>query len=92
MLHALLFPYRARYIGWLIFIPAAVLGMATLADDFEFSFLTLSVPKFLLLTEAFSGKEGVSFVNFTNELAALSIIAGLFLVAFSRERIRAYRR
>ena len=62
-------------------------GNETTFDDFEFSFLTLSVPKFLFLTEAFSGKGAVSFVNFTNELAALSIIAGLFLVAFSRERV-----
>ena len=90
MLHSLLFPYRARYVGWLIFIPAAVLGIITMANDsFQFDFLTFSFPRALFLTKPEFGTEGPQLqeANFTNELAALGIIVGLFLVAFSRERV-----
>jgi len=93
MLHSLLFPYRARYVGWLIFLPAAVLGIATMADDFEFDWLTFMFPKSSFLTDPDTifakGKpvEGFYWVNFTNELAALGIIVSLFLVSFSRERV-----
>jgi len=89
MLHSLLFPYRARYVGWLIFLPAAVLGMVTLANEnFEFAFLTFKLPKEFFLTQPFlTGDGGYSIVNFTNELAALGIIVSLFLVSFSRERV-----
>jgi hypothetical protein len=91
MLHSLLFPYRARYVGWLIFIPAAVLGVITLVDDdFGFSFLTFTLPKSIFLTQPFTGADddsGWTQVNLTNELAALAVMVGLFLVAFSRERV-----
>ncbi len=85
MLHSLLFPYRARYVGWLIFIPAAVLGVITMANDsFRFDFLTFAIPKSLGGEQNYEGDHSL---NFTNELAALGIIAGLFLVAFARERV-----
>lgn len=87
MLHSLLFPYRARYIGWLIFIPAAVLGMATMINDFAFDFLTFTVPKWLFLISTDVEVQGRPVVNLTNELAAICSILGLFLIAFSRERI-----
>ena len=67
----LLFPHRYRLIGWLIFIPMAVLGTATLYVDYSISWLQTSF--------------GASGNNFTNELAALGVIAGLLLIAFSEE-------
>ncbi len=87
MLHSLLFPYRARYVGWLIFIPAAVLGLATLVNDFEFEFLNIPLPSFFDDDMPLIEKASHNTVNLTNEIAALGVIAGLFLVAFSRERV-----
>ncbi len=71
MLHSLLFPYRARYVGWLIFIPAAIWGVIALNWE--------------LVTEnsAFS----INFNDFGDEVAGVIVIIGLLLIAFSRERV-----
>lgn len=71
MLHSLLVPYRARYVGWLIFIPAAIWGIVALNWE------TLSH------NSAFS----INFNDFGDEVAGVVVIVGLMLIAFSRERI-----
>jgi hypothetical protein len=71
MLHSLLFPYRARYVGWLIFIPAAVLGLFALYWE---TFTTNSV---------FS----MNFDSFADEIAGVGVIIGLLMIAFSREKV-----
>jgi hypothetical protein len=71
MLHSLLFPYRARYVGWLIFIPAAIWGIVALNWEA------------LTNNSAFN----INFNDFGDEVAGVSVIVGLLLVAFSRERI-----
>jgi hypothetical protein len=90
MLHSLLFPYNARYVGWLIFIPAALLGIATLNFDFILDFLTVPLPEFFITSDPLAGltvKKEPPVINLTNELAAIGSLIGLFLIAFSRERI-----
>lgn len=87
MLHSLLFPYRARYVGWLLFIPAAVLGIVTLVGEFDFSWLNIAVPNFFDDDMPLVEKSSQNTVNLTNEIAALGVIAGLFLIGFSKEKI-----
>lgn len=96
-----LFPHRYRFIGWLLFVPSAILGLATMYADFNFDFLTISVsspkPDSTVLHQiAWWLVDGSSFsifkstettVNFTNEIAALGIITSLLFVAFSKEKI-----
>lgn len=76
-----LFPHRYRLIGWLIFVPSVILGLATLYADFEWSVLDV------ILYEEGNLKNLFNHINLTNELAALGVIAGLMLAAFSREKI-----
>lgn len=71
MLHSLLFPYRARYVGWAIFVPAAVLGLFALYWE---TFTSNSV---------FS----MSFDSFADEIAGVGVIIGLLIIAFSREKV-----
>lgn len=75
-----LFPHSYRLTGWLLFVPSAILGIVTLNDKFEFSFLTLPI-----VADDFFGSK--ILVNLTNELAAIGVILGLLFVAFSREKV-----
>ncbi|TAE24603.1 MAG: hypothetical protein EAZ91_20290 [Cytophagales bacterium] len=87
MLHSLLFPYRARYVGWLIFIPAAMLGLATFFYEFESNFLDVPVPSFFDDNFLLEKPTVPNTVNMTNEIAMLGCIIGLFLIGFAREQI-----
>ena len=75
-----LFPHSYRLIGWVILLPTIALGLAVLYGDFQWSFLTLPI-----ITMEFPG--GKIPVNLTDELAALGVIGGLLLIAFSREKV-----
>jgi len=76
----LLFPYHYRRVGWLIFIPSTLLGLATMYLDFEISWLSFG-PSFSFI--------GIGPVpnNLTNELAGVGVITGLMLIAFSQETV-----
>lgn len=79
-----LFPYRFRLTGWFIFVPSAVLGLAYLYNDFDVvSFFSgREEPKIAdSLSELFSSYSA------TDEIAAIGVIIGLLLVAFSREKV-----
>lgn len=90
-----LFPNNFRIIGWIMLIPAAVLGALVLFNDFEFRFLDAKVLS--LLPDSVNATPGVSKTpfylwiiksdNITAELAGLLFIAGAIFVAFSKERI-----
>ena len=75
-----LFPHRFRLIGWLIFIPSAILGLASMNGEFEISILTLPI-----VADNFFGSP--ILVNLTNELAAIGVIVGLLFIAFSQEKV-----
>lgn len=80
----LLFPHRFRLIGWLIFVPSAALGLATLYADLSVDWLEFDlVNRYVKLT---SGSL-MATQNLTDEVAALGVIAGLLLIAFSREKV-----
>jgi hypothetical protein len=72
-----LLPAHYRKIGWVIFIPFLVLGIASLHMDFQFDWLQVNRDK-----SFFDGN-----TNFTDEIAAIGVLIGLIFVAFSREQI-----
>ncbi|MHA4846643.1 hypothetical protein ACX0G7_20905 [Flavitalea antarctica] len=76
----LLIPSRYKILGLVILIPSLLLGFWWRFYEFEVGFLTIK-----------SSKEGTSVfkdlqLNFTDEIALAGIIAGLLLIAFSREK------
>ncbi|GAB3272371.1 hypothetical protein GCM10027347_44000 [Larkinella harenae] len=95
-----LFPHSYRLAGWFLFIPSLVLGLAVRYAEFRLVFLdvTFRKPKedsgFLDkliwgLTDGgffpFNGE--YSSINLTDEVAALGMIGGLLLIAFSKEKV-----
>jgi hypothetical protein len=78
-----LFPHRYRPVGWLLFLLSACLGLANLYGEFKLPGLAVRLP--LLYTNW----ADPLFINndLTDELAALGVIAGLLLMAFTRERV-----
>jgi hypothetical protein len=95
-----LLPHRYRLIGWLLFVPSAILGIATRYADFSFDFLGFSFIKkpgadsrflYRLLWELTGGgtllNNSYNSINLTDEVAAIGIIVGLLFVAFSKEKI-----
>ena len=83
-----LFPHRFRLIGWIIFIPSAILGLANMYNDFKVGWLTVGwLSQSITITS--SNSIGLLTVNqdLTDEIAAIGIITGLLMVAFSREKI-----
>ncbi|WP_421825775.1 hypothetical protein [Larkinella sp.] len=94
-----LFPNRYRLMGWLLLIPSTILGLLVLYAEFRFGFLDiiLKAPEenetgFYTIIwwlsgggDFLSGSE--SSMNLTDELAALGVIIGLLLIAFSKEKV-----
>ncbi len=81
-----LFPTRFKKIGWMIFVPASILGIFSLFSGYEPAALVLNVPSFFI-DELFKTSKFFGFVenNIFNELIGILIIVGGLFVAFSRE-------
>ena len=83
-----LFPNKYKKIGWLILIPSAIIGLSTLIDEYEPSFLGFKVSA-IFVDELFSvNKKTFRMVtnNILNEILGVLIIISTFLVAFSKEK------
>jgi hypothetical protein len=78
-----LFPHRFRLIGWLLFVPSAGLGLATLYGEFSLDWLDVTLP----LGYKNPINSSLHQNNLTNEIAALGVIIGLLFIAFARELI-----
>ncbi|CAN5300242.1 hypothetical protein BH09BAC4_BH09BAC4_22760 [soil metagenome] len=72
-----LFPHQYRLVGWFIFVPSAILGLAMMYGNLQLTFLTLSAKVDTLF----------EYSNLTDELAGIGTIIGLFIIAFSREKV-----
>ncbi|QKZ14575.1 hypothetical protein [Spirosoma sp. KUDC1026] len=72
-----LFPHRFRLIGWIIFVPLLLLGLANRYADFRIR--QLNVSSWLLFGEIGN--------NLTDEFAGVGVIVGLLLIAFSKEKV-----
>lgn len=83
-----LFPHRFRFIGWLIFVPSAVLGLANMYVDFKLGWLVATVLNSSITIDVGTSVANLDEVqNLTDEFAAIGIIIGLLLIAFSREKV-----
>jgi hypothetical protein len=83
----LLLPNKYKMIGWLIFIPASILGIVIIAKDYEASWLNATV--FAIFNdEIFGNSAHFSFIktNITNTIIGILFITGGLLVGFSKEK------
>lgn len=81
----MLLPNKYKTIGWCLTLPGFVLIIMYMYFDFDFSFLEYAHGK---TDNFFHGATifNLTTNNFTDEIASLMLIAGLLLVAFSREK------
>ena len=83
-----LFPHQFRLIGWIIFVPSAILGLAALSADFDvISAIKSILYKPVETKPSYSLEAMFHTTNITDEIAGIGVIIGLLLVAFSREKI-----
>lgn len=83
-----LFPNKFKNIGWLIFIPSAIIGFITLILEYEPDFLNFNVPA-IFIDELFGEKHffGIIDNNIWNEILGVLIIISALFVAFSKEKL-----
>lgn len=83
-----LFPNRFKKIGWIILIPSAVMGLATLIYEYDPNFLNFNVPA-IFLYELIGEKQLIGMVsnNILNEILGVLIIVSSLMVAFSKEKL-----
>jgi hypothetical protein len=81
-----LFPNKYKKIGWLIFIPFAIIGLTTLIFEFEPNSLDFNMPA-IFINKLFGDKHFIGIVNnnVLNEILSVLIILSSLLVAFSKE-------
>lgn len=87
-----LFPNKFRIVGWVLLVPAVILGCMIIFGNFEFSFLNVKVLS--LLPDSFGLAPDVTPIrlwtvatdNFTAELVGILFIVGAVFVAFSKEK------
>ncbi|WP_020600519.1 hypothetical protein [Spirosoma panaciterrae] len=84
-----LFPHSYRLIGWFIFVPSALLGLAALYGNFDVISLieALFRKKSLVQEKSLSLNAFFNSDNMTDEIAAIGVIVGLIFIAFSREEV-----
>jgi hypothetical protein len=86
-----LFPNSFRMIGWVLLIPAIVLGYMVLFENLEFSFLNVKTLS-LLPDSLFGATSNTNSLwsivddNFTQEFVGILFIVSAIFVAFSKEK------
>ncbi len=76
-----LFPHRFKKAGWIVFIPAAILGSLYLFFDYTPGFLHFQA-LFIDNESMFSATNN----NLIDEISGVFTIVGLLLIAFSKEK------
>lgn len=82
-----LFPNKFKIYGWIILIPAAIVGVLSLIYEIQLSALEFEVPA--LFIDEFMGEKsfvGTVVNNIFNEIIGVLIILSSILVAFSKEK------
>ena len=87
----ILIPHKFKNIGWLLLILGVILGVYLTFNDFESDYLKVPVFTIYNSDSLFKNYDGLFKIlepnSLVNEIAALLIIIGGFLVGFSREII-----
>ena len=80
-----LFPHKYKSIGWMILVPAAVLGVLMIITDYQPEFLEMKV--FSFTTETFGDSSTHIFKNnISDELIAILFTIGALLAGFSKQK------
>ncbi len=81
-----LFPNRYKKIGWLLLVPSAIIGLATLITGYEPEYLTMKVPA-VFANELMGERQFFAMIenNVLNEVLGILVIIGSVFVAFSKE-------
>lgn len=82
-----LFPHEYKKIGWIILIPAVILGVIVVNYDLEPEVLDMNVPA-IFVDEIMGDKFlfGMTENNVLNEIIGVVLILSFLMVAFSKER------
>ena len=80
-----LLPYLCKRIGWWLTIPSLIAMLLILHYDISFPFLDYQVDGKLSFDKGFLFN--LELNNFTDEIFSLLLIGGLFMVAFSKEKV-----
>ncbi len=80
-----LIAHKYRRIGWFVLIPCLILGVLSVHLDYEIAWLGMNIS----IPGAFGDVlfDEPTRENFTNELAAIGVLVGLLMIAFSREKV-----
>ncbi|MEO6820087.1 MAG: hypothetical protein ABI266_03810 [Ginsengibacter sp.] len=87
MINKMLLPNRYKIIGWIIFIPTAILGLFLSVTDFDG--LSLNAKVFALINSEFFGKrQFFTFIttDITGTIVGILFILGALLIGFSKEK------
>lgn len=87
MPNKLLLPNRLKTIGWILLIPATILGIILTITDFDANWINAKV--FAFFSGEFMGKsQTFTFIktNITSTVIGVLFIIGAVLVGFSREK------
>jgi len=76
-----LLPNRVKRLGWIILLPALLLGVMVLYFDFEIKGFEVVIPYSKILL---SNKPVVN--NLTDEMVSIIVMVSLILIAFSEEK------
>lgn len=88
MKRTFLFPHRYKKVGWLLLLPAFIVGLVSLILEWEPTWLDMQVPS-ILVDELFGEEKWFASEknNILNEICGVLVILGGLLVAFSKERL-----
>jgi len=81
-----LFPHKYRRIGWIIAIPSFILMLLVLHAEFRLKFLYYGDGNNIFASDDAKFLFNIQSHNFTDEVGSLLLIAGLLMIAFSREK------
>ncbi len=87
MTQSLLLPNKVKKIGWIILVPASIVGAALIVSGFDT--LQLNAKVFALYhSEIFGKSHFLTFIdtNIVNTLVGVLFLIGALLVAFSKEK------
>lgn len=83
-----LFPFKYKFIGWILLLIGLIFGVVSIINDFEELNWTMKV--FALFNDGFIGNANDNFSwfedNIFNELTSILIITGGLLVGFSKSK------
>jgi hypothetical protein len=89
MKNALLIAHRWKRLGWILAIPAFIAGIYYMANENPEA-LIVTLPEWLvkfLWIESFMSADKPKTISLLDEVICISLLVGLLLLAFSREKI-----